>query len=305
VVAEYLDKLHRISTAQVLIESKILEVELFDEYASGINWQSLQGDGINIGNIGTFGVDLSRQVLSSLGPVNGVVATLESANNVQLAIEAISRFGTTRALSSPRVTVMNNQSAVLNVVENRVFFDLDVTVLPGEDGARDTITVDSNINSVPEGVLIKVIPSINLKSGEITLMLRPTVTRVVGSIADPGVAIALLSANSDNSSVLDDVNNLIPQLAVQEMDTVVKVHSGDIAVMGGLMQDRREKLENGVPVMKDIPIVGNLFKSNTDQLKKSELVVFIKATIINNDSVNSHDKTFYKNFSNALNPTQM
>jgi len=306
-VSDYLNKLHKISASQVLIEAKILEVELYDEYAAGIDWQNLQGQGIDIGNLGSFNVDLPRETISSLGVANpsGVIATLQSSNNVQLAIDALSRFGTTKALSSPRITVMNNQSAILNVVENRVFFDLDVNVVPGIDGGRDTITVESNINSVPEGVLIKVIPSVNYKTNDITLMLRPTITRVVGSIEDPGVAIALLSADPENSSVLGDVRNLIPQLAVQEMDTIVEVQSGDIAVMGGLMQDRNEIQENGIPLLQDIPVMGNIFKSHTDQLRKSELVVFIKATVINRDSVGDRDREFYKTFSSDRNPSNM
>ena len=217
-------------------------------------------------------------------------------------------FGTVRALSSPRLTVLNHQPAVLNVVENRVFFEFDVEIERAENaGDDDTIEVDTEIRSVPEGLVISVLPSIDVETGMITMALRPTISTVVDTVEDPTPQLAVLVSGLDAASaaLLDDLSNAVPELAVQEIDSLVKMQSGQVIVMGGLMRDRNEVDETGVPLLSDVPVVGNLFKNKADRINKTELVIFLKATLIPGSNLHDTDRQLYNKFSQDTRPFRM
>lgn len=305
-VEEYLKLLKRAVTAQVLIEAKILEVTLNDEYATGIDWSAL---GLLSGEVTLDFLDQgTSRAASSL--VSATAAGLDSTtvagdtslvlgysgNDIQTLIQAVSGFGTVKALASPRLTVLNNQSAVLNVSTNRVFFEIDIDVTT-EEGVTTT-DISSDIRNVPEGVIVNVQPSVNLESKTISLALRPTITRVVRDVEDPAVQFVTAEAG------IDGVQSLIPELNVQEIDSVIQVRSGQPIVMGGLLQDRTTSDETGVPVLSEAPVVGALFKDHRDLVQKTELVVFLKATILDNpaESIHSTDKDLYRQFSSDRRP---
>jgi general secretion pathway protein D len=219
-IAEYLQDLRRSSTSQVLIEAKVLEVQLTDEFITGIDWGSVTG-----GSFGDLDVSLNLGT-PDMNPTNGTnLFTLGmGGNDFTGFVNMLSRFGTVRALASPRLTVINNQPAVLSVAKNTVYFELDVTrTTTGSPPVTDT-TVDSEIKTVPEGVLINVLPSIDLDRGQISMQVRPTVTRIDSFKNDPGVSILAAGIESP-----------IPELNVQEIDSVVKLKSGQVMVMGGLI----------------------------------------------------------------------
>ncbi len=241
-VDAYLKVLRKLSTAQVLIEAKILEVSLNDEFATGIDWTAvdlLSGEAVFQYLTDGFSFD-TNSAPSPIG--SSIVANANNlvvgynGNDVQAIVQAISGFGTVRALASPRLTVLNNQSAVLNVATNRVFFELDVDVTDDADTDERTVDVDSEIRNVPEGVLVNVQPSINLDENTVSLAVRPTITRVINERADP--AVQYLAAVSEVTSL----QSLIPELNVQEIDSVIRVRSGQPIVMGGLLQDRIQRI---------------------------------------------------------------
>ena len=315
-VAEYLKVLKRAVSSQVLIEAKIFEVVLYDEYLAGIDWQAVDlGAGRGVFNFLSTGGATSLADLASGGALGfnnapaGSIATTSNlaigyaGNDFQSLVQAISGFGTVRALASPRLTALNNQSAVLNVATNRVFFDIDVDSRDSdEDGTIDTVEVESDVKSIPEGVLVNVQPSINLDNGTISLAVRPTVTRVVGTVSDPGVAFV--------ASTIPGASNLsndVPEVNVQEIDTVVNVRTGQAIVMGGLLQDRATNIQEAVPVLGEVPVFGNLFKKKDDSISKSELVIFLKATILDapSDSVSDTDKDIYRAFSGDRHPMKL
>jgi general secretion pathway protein D len=295
-IAAYLQELKRSVTAQVLIEAKVMEVSLSDEYSAGINWN-------DIGNtLRGIDITLPQQVLSSpdLTPVNSAVELRLGANDVNAVISAISRFGTVRALASPRLTVLNNQSAVLNVAQNLVYFKIDINVTRDEFGTETD--VDSDIRNVPEGVLINVQPSINLDEQTVSMAIRPTITNVESFTPDPAVAFAAASLSGAGANITSN----IPVVNVQEFDSVINVNSGQAIVMGGLMQDRTESNENAMPVMGELPVIGALFKAHGDRVQKTELVVFLKATILDGKgNVHSTDKELYKTFSGDRRPLDL
>ncbi len=298
-VEAYLNDIRRSITSQVLVEAKVFEVSLNDEFKTGIEWQVLAENGKGVVRF----LDTTTPTIGSILAPKGTVATTNNfgigyvGSDVGAFVDAISGFGTVRALASPRLTVMNNQSAVLNVATNRVFFEIDLNRETDDDTGDVTLEIDSDIKSIPEGVLINVQPSINLENRTISMFVRPTVTNIVGTVPDPSVAFI------GGGAVLSE----IPEVNVQEIDTVVKVNSGQPIVMGGLLQDRVVDTQESVPVAGEIPVFGNLFRKKGDLVTKTELVVFLKATILNSGSETIHntDKDLYRAFSGDRRPFEL
>lgn len=294
-IAEYLDTLKKTSTSQVLIEAKVLEVSLSDEFSTGINWNILD----NIGEFSLSGSFAKPNFVSSAANAN-IVSFGYSGTDLTSFVNALSHFGTVHALASPRVTVLNNQSAVLNVAKNRVYFKIDLTRTEGTTTSTPTTDVESEVKTVPEGVLINVIPSIDLDNKTISMQVRPTVTRVVGTEPDP--AVAYIAAQSDI-----EIESNIPVVNVQEVDSVLNMKSGDMMVMGGLLQDTSTNAQEGVPVASEIPVLGALFRNQSDQVKKTELVIFIKATILGTapESIHQTDRDLYRTFGQDRRPHKL
>lgn len=283
-IKKYLDQMRAALTTQVLIEAKILEVSLDDEFSAGIDWETLFSGDLSISS-GFPRVDFTQAA-------SGSATVGITGSDFNLLADFVQRFGNVHTLSSPRLTVMNNQSALLNVAENQVFFELDISRTPSTVvGVPDTIEVDSEIRNVPEGVIISVHPSIDMQTSEITLNLRPSITRVIDTVQEPAAASL-------------GVDNFVPVLAVRELDSIVKMKSNEIIVMGGLMQDQSQGVQTGVPILSELPgALGGLFRNQRDQIKKTEMVILLRATIINNgprpDSV---DKDMFDKFSGDRRP---
>lgn len=294
-IQSYLDELRRSTTSQVLIEAKVLEVSLSDEFATGIDWSLLDRVG-DFSVTGTF-------TKPSLSPasLNGVTFGF-AGDDISSFVSALSRFGTVHALASPRLTVLNNQAAVLNVAQNKVYFELDVTNDTTSNGTSSTnsLNVDSSIKTVPEGVLINVLPAIDLDQRTVSMQVRPTVTKIASYVSDPAVAYVAAT-----SSV--DIESLIPVVNVQEVDSVLNMKDKQMMVMGGLLQDSDSSTQEGVPVASEVPVVGGLFRNHRDKVSKTELVVFMKATILDSpsDSIHQTDKDLYRMFGQDRRPEKL
>ena len=300
-IGRYLSEVHRNATAQVLIEAKVLEVALSDEYNTGINWN--EAGEIDLTGLVSLSGSFERPAFNPSLSGGAFTAKLQPGRDLEMAVSALSRFGTVRALSSPRVTVLNHQTAVLNMAQNNVFFEVDVTVETDDDTGDRTVSVDSNAKSVPEGVMLNVVPTVNLDTNEISMVVRPTVTRIINTVEDPGVAIALATADvPDLDELLENVTNEVPEVSIQEVDSLVKMQSGDVMVLGGLMQDRTATEEVGIPVLSDVPVLGNVFKNHKDKITKSELVIFLKARIIPGSGVEVLDTELINKFGRDRRP---
>lgn len=295
-VSDYLEILRKSVTSQVLIEAKVLEVSLNDEFAAGIDWNAVDlfGDRLNFG-VDTVGAALAPAFDPASNPALSFTAAYTSGD-FNAAIQAMQRFGTVRALASPRLTVLNNQSAVLNVAKNQVYFELDVTT--NQNDNQTSVDIDSNIRNVPEGILINVQPAIDLDSETVSMAVRPTVTRITEFVDDPGVAFAVADAG-----LADSISSPVPVVNVQEFDSVIQMYNGKPIVMGGLIQDRTTSTQNAVPVLGELPIIGGAFRNQSDRIEKTELVVLMKATIIEgNNSIHNTDKDLYRTFSQDRRP---
>ena len=130
------------------------------------------------------------------------------------------------------------------------------------------------------------------------MLVRPSITRIVGTVQDPGVAYVGSGT---------DIVSEIPEVNIQEIDTVIKVHSGQPIVMGGLLQDRITNNQEGIPVLGEVPVIGNAFKNNSSSISKTELVIFLKATLLDSpgDTIHDTDKDLYKTFSGDRRPLKL
>jgi MSHA biogenesis protein MshL len=184
-------------------------------------------------------------------------------------------------LSSPKLMVINNQTAVLKVVDNNVYFSVKADTVTNQTTSTTTFTTTQNV--VPVGFIMNVTPQIS--DGEmVTLNVRPTVTRIIDQVKDPNPSLA--AAN---------VVSLIPVTQTREMESVLKVASGQTAVLGGLMIDSFEGKRTGVPVASRLPVVGDLFSQRNDLESKSELVIFIRPVVVRDASLEG-DLAGYKRY---------
>jgi general secretion pathway protein D len=307
-IKTYLDAIRQSASTQVLIEAKVVEVALNEEYNAGINWQSIFSKG-GIGNLAA-GLNFGANTIVDLGAAAGDAARRSAlASNVgaqqnrgtfafggsdlSAVVSLVEGFGTTRTLSSPRITVMNNQTAIMKVAENEVFFEVRAEREENsEDPSRSRLNIDSTIRTIPIGLVMAVHPSINAQADRVTLTLRPTITRVTRFASDP--APRLISNGTIESN--------IPVVEVREVDSVLQLQSGEVAVLGGLMQERARNNDNGLPGVSKVPVVGNAFKQREENTQLTELVIFLKAEILRAPRIAPADVRLYQDFTKDPRP---
>jgi MSHA biogenesis protein MshL len=298
-VQQYLDVMLRSAHRQVLIEATVAEVQLSDQYQQGINWQKLNSGsfkatqqpmgpaplpGGSVPGSGPGGITYppSNSPLPnpSLLVLQYVSAPGSFLGNVSAAVSLLESFGTVKVLSSPKLSVLNNQTAFLKVVDNRIYFTINVQVTPGTTvGTQPIVTYTSTPATVPVGFVMSVTPSID-ETGMVSMDVRPTISRILDYVNDPNPALAQANVISQ-----------IPEIQTREIESLLRVRSGDIAVMGGLMQDVINKSSDEVPFVGRIPWFGNLFKYRNDSHTKSELVIFLRPVVIRDASLDGdfHD----------------
>lgn len=286
-VREFLDGIMGNARRQVLIEATIVEVDLSDRYQQGIDWSLLYraGDPVNARGL-TFSPSGPSTGMLTGGLVTGVATAASSLtygrNTMTTALTLLESFGTLRVLSSPKVSVLNSQTSILKVVDNEVYFTISVT--PGTaataTSAATPATYTSVINTVPVGFLMTVTPQIS-SHGEVILNLRPTISRISSFATDPSPALA-------QSGVI----NRIPVVQSREMESILRVQSGDIAVLGGLIQDTRDRKTDAVPGLSGVPIVSDLFQFADHRSRKTELVIFLRPTVLTDASLNGDFQSF-------------
>jgi MSHA type pilus biogenesis protein MshL len=301
-VADYLNSLRQSVSAQVLIEAKVIEVSLKDQYKGGINWQKLTGGGLHadmaLGDLAQRG----RFMDPTSAQTDMLSAGLQDKTFVGL-IKAIEEFGASRTLSSPRLTVLNNQTAILKVAQNQVYFRLNYDKQLNLAVNRESINVSSDIQTVPIGLVMSVQPSIDQDTGDIILSLRPTVSRLTHSVSDPAVEIAF--ANAKSQSQVKPKPSLIPVVEVREIDSVLRLQSGEIAVLGGLMEARATNGTAKLPVVGDLPMVGQLFTASADGDEVVELVILLRASIIDDaPAPDAADQRLYQEYMDDPRPME-
>lgn len=263
-VKSFLQQSERHLQRQVILEAKIIEVTLDDEFQQGINWQNALA---NVGSTnftltttaGTFG----NGVTNDIGGVSALSFQNADFNGV---LRLLDTQGDAQVLSSPRVTAINNQKAVIKVGQDEYFVtDVSSNTSTATNGVTNT-TPSISLRPFFSGIALDVTPQID-GNGQVILHVHPSVTE---------------TAEQTKTIQLSDENVVLPlaQSNIRESDTIIRAGNGEIVVIGGLMQTVVSEQESGVPGLRSIPVLGNLFKSKSKVEKKKELVILLKPTVV-------------------------
>lgn len=286
-VQEFLDKVLNSAKRQVLIEATIVEVTLNDGFQAGVDWSRLNNSPSNSGF--TFQQTLGPQIspgAATPGFVVGYLNPLSRIGNIAASISLLKQFGDTKVLSSPKLMVLNNQTAVLKVVDNLVYFTVQAQISQSASGVSGTNlqSFTTTPNTVPIGVVMSVTPQIS-DAGIVNVNVRPSISSFIRYVKDPNPLIT----NSE-------LNQGIPEIRIREMESLLQINSGNIAVLGGLMQDDIRRNTDKVPGLSDIPGIGKIFTGRKDSNLKTELVIFLRPTVISTASLESDELGSYKQY---------
>lgn len=286
-VSDYLTKVERGAQRQVLIEATIVEVNLSDNYQGGIDWSRLPVSG---------GLSFSQQLLRGFGTglsqlgANffqlGYTNPNSDVGNFNATVKLLQEFGNTRVLSSPKLMVLNNQTALLKAVDNLVYFEIQAQSNTTQGVASTTF--NSTAKTVALGVVMGVTPQVN-DDGRVLLTVRPTISRFLRFRNDPNPS--LCDANRTNC-----VANPVPEIQVREMESVLQIGNGQTVILGGLMQDNVQRNREQLPGADKVGDLGELFRFRDERVSKSELVIFLRPTVVPNPSLDSDELKFFQRF---------
>ena len=285
-IKEFIERVVGSVQRQVLIEATIAEVRLSDTYQAGIDWSIVSETAVIGGQTvvtkggvqdvigGNLGSSPFFQ-LATAGTING--------NPLNITLKALETFGDVKVLSSPKVMALNNQTAILKVVDNEVYFTTNVEVDPGSVNQNSTTVVDTDVKTVPIGFVMSVTPYIDDEE-VVTLNVRPTISRIIRFVDDPNPLLAQQGVISS-----------IPVIQVREIESMLQINNKETAVIGGLMQDQINQENRGVPFLSSIPLIGALFSYTEEEYIKSELVIFIRPVVMEHASLDG-DLAEYKKY---------
>ena len=275
-VQDFLVHIAAAARRQVLIEATIAEVTLADGYQQGIDWSALP--------LGRSGFSLVQKAVGDITePASSVISlaynnSASRLGNVAATVKLLESFGSVRVLSSPKLSAINNQTAVLKVVDNIVYFTLKTDTVTNQ--TTTTTTYSTNLHSVPVGLVVNVTAQIS-DADTVLLNIRPSISRRYGQVIDPNPDLQKLG-----------VSNLIPVIRTREMESVIRVDSGQVAVMGGLMEEVETKSRQSVPMISRLPVVGTLFQDRDESSQKTELVIFLRPTVLKDASLDGDFAAF-------------
>jgi general secretion pathway protein D len=288
-IQEFIDQVMTSAKRQVLIEATIAEVQLSDTFQQGIDWSAspLGRAGFTIKQTAGGTLTAPPQSIIQLGYNN----TASRLGNITSLVKLLETFGNVKVLSSPKLSVLNNQTAVLKVVDNQVYFTIKADTTANQTTTTTTFTTD--LHSVPVGFVMNVTPQIS-EAQSVLLNIRPSISRVVGYVSDPNPA---LKANATNGFTQDIVSQ-IPVIRTREMESLIRIDNGNIAVMGGLMEDTQTNTDDTVPGLSKLPGIGGLFKNRNDSRTKTELVVFLRPLVIKDTDITGDYRGYLDNLPN-------
>jgi MSHA type pilus biogenesis protein MshL len=256
-VGAYITNLKKSLNRQVVIEARIVEVQLSRGLKYGIDWNYI-ANSVMLGGKVSIGAETFTGVIDSNGP-NFQIAVTEN-DKFSFLLRALQEQGDVSTLSNPRINIMNGQTALLSVGRNTSFVSRVETTTTTGTPPTTTFTVETN--SVLSGIIFGIVPFIN-SNGEITLTITPIVSNLV---------------ELDKKTIGTGDNSIeikLPTVDLREMSTTVKVLDGQMIIIGGLIDNKERLNEDKVPILGDIPILGAVFKSVDKVNEKTELVIML------------------------------
>jgi MSHA type pilus biogenesis protein MshL len=282
-IQEFLDQVLVNAKRQVLIEATIAEVQLNNQYQQGIDWSLMRS--------GPAGFNIAQTSAGSPAGVSTNMFVLGYvASGISATIRLLESFGTVRVLSSPKLSVINNQTAILKVVDNRVYFTIQANQTATTGVVSTVFTTTPNV--VPVGFVMNVTPQIS-DSDTVLLDVKPSVSRIISFVNDPNPSLASpCGATPTAAAACQPVVSRIPEVQTREIESMMKVNSGQIAVLGGLIQDSISDVQDRVPGLGDIPLIGGFFTQRNKSNVKTELVIFLRPVVIKDPSVDGDYRAF-------------
>ena len=272
-VGEFIAQVAGSARRQVLIEATVVEVRLNDRYQSGVDWSALGLNGLGY----SFRQSLiSGDLANTANPFFSIQYSNPNASvggSISSTIKLLDAFGNTRVLSSPKIMAVNNQTAVLKVVDNLVYFSVQAQVTPGTNNSAPIVAFTTTQNVVPVGFVMNVTAQIS-ENDVVILNVRPTITSKIDDVIDPNPDLARVG-----------VQNKVPVIRSREFESVLRVPSGNTAILGGLMEDSFVGNRGGLPVLSRIPLFGDAVSFRDDTSSKRELVVFLRPSVIRDASI--------------------
>jgi general secretion pathway protein D len=288
-VQQHIDSILNAMQRQVLIEATIVEVLLSEKYQGGVDWSRLPitgGPTLIQRTLGAFDTAPTGGNFFQAGYIN----TTSEVGNISATVKLLQEFGNTRVLSSPKLMALNNQTALLKVVDNVVYFEVTSQTTQGVQGST-LQSFSTTAKTVAVGVVMSVTPQIN-DDGRVSLTVRPTVTRLNPErpfVNDPNPSLC-------EATLLKCLLNQVPQVQVREMESVLQVGSGQTIVLGGLMQDSARRIRQQLPGADDLSAAGELLRFRDETVSKSELMIFLRPIVVANPSLESDELKFFQRF---------
>jgi len=242
-VEEYIDTVKRLASSQVMIEAKVVEVVLDDKYLSGIN----------LNDLSNVGKSISQEHYTANSAINFGV------DNPGNLVKNLDKFGISTVISSPRIHAINNQQAMISFTKNHIHFTSDTQ----KNNDHSNRTLITKMNSVPIGVMLILHPSINIDTSEVFMDIHATLSRINGYTKDPGIEYVAQQSKTK-------LNSNIPLVEIRKMNSMLKIKSGEVMVIGGLIEHREDTQS----------FLRNKSKRLTNNMRKVETVIFLKATIV-------------------------
>lgn len=263
-VQTFIDRVMNGALKQVLIEATVVEVTLSRDYQTGIDWSRLTG--------GSSGSSLTQSVMSgnlSSAPFISFAYsdTSSKGDAFNAELKLLEDFGEVRVLSSPKIMAVNNQAAILKVVDQKVYFEMEKEEETNAETNVTTTTTTTTVKTVPVGLVMVVQPQVS-DEGVINLTVRPSLTRI----------IRMLDVPTDTG--ISATDNQVPEIQVREMESVLRVADNQMVILGGLMNDTYNNDVSGLPVLSDVPGLGKLFSYTDRAREKTELAIFMRPTIV-------------------------
>jgi MSHA biogenesis protein MshL len=227
------------------------------------------------------------------------------ASGISATIRLLESFGTVRVLSSPKLSVINNQTAILKVVDNRVYFTVQANQTATQTVVTTAFTTTPNV--VPVGFVMNVTPQIS-DTDTVLLNVKPSVSRIISFVNDPNPSLASPCGSAPTAAAAcQPIVSRIPEVQTREMESMMKVNSGQIAVLGGLIQDSISDTQDRVPLLAEIPLIGGFFTQRNKANVKTELVVFLRPVVVKDPSIDGDYRAFRssvpdENFIGRMNP---
>ncbi len=273
-VADYLSAVQDVMGRQVLLEARVLEVILGDSFQSGIDWSSIASSSSS-SNL-TF-TQNGRQVTNpdDTSLLAGVFNVSFADSNFDLMIDLLETQGMVQVLSSPRISTLNNQKAVIKVGTDE-FFVTDISSTTVANAGSSTTSPDVTLTPFFSGIALDVTPQID-PDGNIVLHIHPSISEV---------------EDQEKLLTLGDEQVTLPlaRSTIRESDSIIRAQSGQVVVIGGLMQTQTSDTDSGLPFLKDVEGLGHLFKQKNMRNRKTELVILIRPILVEDDTWNTYLK---------------